>query len=185
VVTDLVQIRVLGTAGEAENQDFRRYLAAHHHRIEEFQSVATRTGQQIDCTACANCCRYSVVSIGDSEIAEISNWLGMSAGQVKALYTEPDPEDPGHRILTSRDDGCVFLDRNLCLIYDVRPKVCRDFPHTAIGAHSLGGRLSSVCRWAALCPIIYNALEEYKRLVGYQRCRRRGSRAQEHVNDAR
>jgi len=50
---------------------------------------------------------------------------------------------------------------------EARPKTCRDFPHVAIGTHSLGSRPSSHGRWAALCPIIFNALESYKHLTGY------------------
>jgi Fe-S-cluster containining protein len=56
------------------------------------------------------------------------------------------------------------------MIYKARPKACRDFPHVAVGKHSLGSRQSSLARWAPLCPIIFNALEEYKHLTGYQRC---------------
>jgi Fe-S-cluster containining protein len=174
VVTDLVQIRVLGTAKAAENQDFRRYLTAHHRRIEEFQSVATEIRGQIDCTSCANCCRYSIVLVNESEISAIAGYLGTTSEQVKALYTVPDPENPAERILQNNENGCVFLDGNLCLIYEARPKACRDFPHTSIGLHSLGARLSSMCRWAPLCPIIYNALEAYKHLVGYHGGGRRG-----------
>jgi Fe-S-cluster containining protein len=61
----------------------------------------------------------------------------------------------------------VFLDGNLCLIYDARPKACRNFPHLGLAMRTLGGRLSSICRWASLCPIVYNALERYKHVVGY------------------
>src|SRR4051794_30843307 len=54
VLTDLVEIRRLGTSKEAENQDFRRYLSAHHHPVEPFQILATEIQRQVDCTACAN-----------------------------------------------------------------------------------------------------------------------------------
>jgi Fe-S-cluster containining protein len=53
------------------------------------------------------------------------------------------------------------------MIYDARPKTCRDFPHVAGNTQSLGSRTSSLARWAALCPIIFNALESYKHLTGY------------------
>ena len=33
--------------------------------------------------------------------------------------------------------------------------------------HTRGGRQSSLARWAALCPIIFNALENYKHRTGY------------------
>jgi Fe-S-cluster containining protein len=169
VVTDLVQIRQLGTSREAENQDFRRYLSAHHHRIEQFQILATEIQQQIDCTTCANCCRSAVVSVDESDIEVIAQYLGVEAEQAMRLYTIADSDSPARRVLQTTPDGCIFLDGNLCLIYEARPKACRDFPHVAPGVRSLGGRFSSLCRWASLCPIIYNALESYKHLVGYHR----------------
>jgi Fe-S-cluster containining protein len=167
VVTDLVQIRQSGTALNAENQHFRRYVAAHHLAIEPFQILATQIQQQIDCRNCANCCRYSIVAAGESDIERVAAYLGVDAEEVRHLYTDQDPDTPNGRILRSNPDGCVFLDGNLCVVYEARPKACRDFPHVTPGARSLGGRFSSLCRWAALCPIIYNALEGYKHLVGY------------------
>ena len=164
-----MQIRQLGISKEAENQDFRRYLSAHHHRIEPFQVLATQIQQQIDCTTCANCCRNSVVPVDESDIDVIARYLGVEGEQAKRLYTVADSDAPTRRVLQSTRDGCIFLDGNLCVIYQARPKACRDFPHVALGVRSLGGRLSSHCRWASLCPIIYNALGSYKHLVGYHR----------------
>ena len=169
MVTDLVQIRQLGTSREAENQDFRRFLSARHYRIEPFQILATQIQQQIDCTTCANCCRSSVVPVDESDIGVIAQYLGVETEQAMRLYTVADSDSPTRRVLQSTPDGCTFLDGNLCLIYEARPKACRDFPHVAPGVRSLGGRFSSLCRWASLCPIIYNALESYKHVVGYHR----------------
>ncbi len=167
LTTDLVQIRRLGTEKVAENVHFRRYLSAHHHRIEELQRVAAAVEPEIDCTACANCCRNSVVAVTAAEIASVAAFLGISAAEAEHRYTEPDPEDSTRRVLRSSLDGCVFLDGSLCRVYPHRPKPCREFPHLASGTHSLGARISSLCRWAALCPIIYNAIEIYKHQVGY------------------
>jgi uncharacterized protein len=169
VLTDLVEIRRLGTSQETENQDFRRYLSAHHHPVEPFQILATEIQRQVDCTACANCCRYSTVIVGQSEIETIARHLRYETEQVRRQYTIADPEGLATRVLKSTPQGCIFLDGNLCTIYEARPKACRDFPHIALGTRSLGGRFSSLCRWYSLCPIIYNALESYKRLVGYRR----------------
>ena len=175
VVTDLAEIRRLGAAKKAENIAFRRYLAGHHHPVEPFQILAGEIQRQVDCTACANCCRYSVVSVSSSEIAEIASHLGLEPEEVVRQYTLPDPDNAHLRILRSSRDGCIFLDGTLCMVYDARPKTCREFPHIMPGTHSLGGRVSSLCRWASLCPIIYNAIESYKHLVGYHPAPRRAA----------
>ena len=167
VVTDLAEVFRLGTAKVEENLAFRRYLSAQHYADKPFQILASEVQQHVDCTSCANCCRHSVVSLNKSEIEHIAGYIGTTPEAVTRLYTVPDPDAPALRILRNSEEGCVFLDGNLCTIYEVRPKTCRDFPHVAIGTHSLGGRQSSHARWAALCPIIFNALESYKHLTGY------------------
>ncbi|MFY9724340.1 MAG: YkgJ family cysteine cluster protein [Bryobacteraceae bacterium] len=167
VVTDLVEVFRLGTAKGEENLAFRRHLCAHHYDDKAFQILASDVQRLVDCTTCANCCRHSVVSVNKPEIENIARRLGTTPEAVARLYTIPDPDAPASRTLLSSEEGCVFLDRNLCMVYEARPKICRDFPHVAVGTHLLGGRPSSLARWAALCPIIYNALESYKHLTGY------------------
>jgi len=110
-----------------------------------------------------------VVAVDTAEIEVIATYLEITPEQVTELYTDPDPDDPAGRVLRNRNDTCVFLDSNLCMIYAARPKACRDFPHVAVRATSVGNRMSSFCRTAAICPIIYNALEAYKHLVGWSR----------------
>ncbi|HTS62434.1 MAG TPA: YkgJ family cysteine cluster protein [Candidatus Acidoferrales bacterium] len=163
----MAEVFRLGTSKVKENLAFRRYLSAHHHVDTEFHILASEVQQHMDCTACANCCRYSVVSVDQAEIEKIARHLGTTPAEVVRLYTLPDPDSRASRTLLNSKQGCVFLDGTLCTIYEARPKICRDFPHVAIGAHSLGSRLSSHARWAAHCPIIFNALEMYKHLTGY------------------
>jgi Fe-S-cluster containining protein len=158
----------LGTAKAEENIAFRRYLAKHHHSDKPFQILANEIQQHVDCTACANCCRYSIVPVTQAEIEVIAAHLGETPETVTHLYTDPDPDSQLTRLLKSSPDACVFLDNNLCMIYEARPKPCREFPHIAIGTNSLGSRASSHARWAALCPILYNAIEEHKHLTGYR-----------------
>ena len=167
VVTDLAEVFRLGTAKAAENVAFRRYLSAHHCGDRQFQILASEIARHFDCTQCANCCRHSVVPVSAGEIERIAGYLGISVEAAERHYTTPDPDAPTLRVLSSSGDACVFLDGNLCAIYAARPETCRDFPHVAVGEHSLGARPSSLGRWAALCPIIFNALEEHKHVTGY------------------
>ena len=167
MVTDLDEVRRLGTAKTEENLAFRRYLSAHHADDKQFQLLASDIQQRVDCTACANCCRYSVVSVDPSEIDAIARYVGVTPVAATRLYTIADPDAPALRTLRSSDEGCIFLKDNRCQIYSARPKTCREFPHVAIGTHSLGARPSSLARWSALCPIVYNALESHKHVIGY------------------
>jgi uncharacterized protein len=167
VVTDAAEVFQLGTSKAEENLAFRRFLSAHHVGDEQFQRIASEIQAHIDCTSCANCCRYSVVSVSRNEIVNIASYLGATPDEVTRLYTVPDADAPALPTLRNSREGCVFLENNRCRIYEVRPKACRDFPHVGVGTHSLGGRPSSHARWAALCPIIYNALESFKHVTGY------------------
>jgi len=173
VVTDLAEVFRLGTEKAKENLAFRRYLAEHHTPETPFQIVASEVQRHIDCTACANCCRNSQVALSAADIDRIATYLGTTPDAVTRHYTDPDPDAPSSRILRTTGSACVFLDGNLCRIYAARPKPCRDFPHVAPGDHSLGGRPSSHARWAPLCPIIYNALEDYKHRTGFHLHRHR------------
>jgi uncharacterized protein len=167
VVTDLAEVFRLGTAKAEETIAFRRYLSAHHFPDKPFQILASEVQRQVDCTVCANCCRHSMVSVSPTEVEAIARYLAATPESVTRLYTAADPEAADARILLNPGVGCVFLDGNLCLIYEARPRACRDFPHVSVGSHSLGGRPASLARWAVLCPIIYNALEFYKQITGY------------------
>ena len=167
MVTDPAEVFRLGSAKAKENLAFRRYVSAHHIGEKAFQILASDIQQQMDCTSCANCCRYSVVPVSKQEIERIAAHIGVTVETVVRVYTVPDPDTSGSRVLLNSSKGCAFLDGNLCTIYEARPKACRDFPHVTVGNHSLGARLSSQGRWAPLCPIIYNALEAFKRVTGY------------------
>ena len=175
MVTDLAEVFRLGTGKAQENLAFRRYLSARHYGNSPFQILAGDVQRRVDCTACANCCRHSVVSVNKAEIQAFAAHLGTTPEAAARLYTVPDPDASASRLLGQSRGGCVFLDGNLCMIYEARPKACRDFPHVAAGAHSLGSRPSSLARWAALCPIIYNALEGYKHLTGFRFTAPKGS----------
>ena len=160
----------MGEAGNAENLRFRRFLKHHHYRDDLLRRIARTVEEQIDCKSCANCCRESRVNVSPGDIDKLAGYLNQSRDQVVREYTDQDPQDR-ETILRQDGNGCVFLDGNLCLVYEARPRACREFPYLSSRARSLGGRMSSVCSHAYICPIIYNTLETYKHAIGYDRAR--------------
>ena len=168
MITNLVQIRRLAETERGENLRFRRFVKEHHYPQGLFRRIAREVEQQIDCKTCANCCREPRVNVSGQDIDTLARYLDMPAEHVAKEYTIVDREDQ-ETILRQTKGACVFLDGNLCMVYEARPRACRDFPYLASDQRSLGGRMSSVCRHASICPIIFNTLESYKHAVGYDR----------------
>lgn len=167
MLTDLLEIHRLTEIHHAENLAFQRHLNAHHYPDGPFRILCRTVEKQIDCPACANCCRQTQVNLSDLDIAGIAEYLWMTPAEVLRQYTVPDPDDSTGRVLRHTKGGCIFLDGTLCLVYEARPRACRAFPHLGSGVRSLGSRLPSVFRRASICPIVYNVLESYKKLIGY------------------
>jgi len=55
--------------------------------------------------------------------------------------------------------GCVFLEGNLCSVYDARPGICQHYPHLVRGNGSIASRMWQFVDRASVCPIVYNCLE--------------------------
>ncbi len=168
VVTDVAETGRLAERNQAEYLHFRRYLRTRLCPDEPFRILAKEVERQIDCTQCANCCRHLIVNVTDADIGAIAAYLNVPTEAVVRLYTTADPAAPSRRILINTREACTFLDGNLCVIYEARPRACREFPHASLRARSLGGRLESLCNRAALCPIVYNTIELYKKRIGYR-----------------
>ena len=77
-------------------------------------------------------------------------------------------------ILRRTETGCIFLNGNDCTIYEDRPDTCRNFPHLVRGKGSIESRMWQMIDRATYCPIVYNSLEAYKDIVGFQRNPTRG-----------
>ena len=91
------------------------------------QEIHDEVFQEIDCTACANCCKSLGPLFTEADITRISKYLRMKAADFEAQYLRIDED--GDKVFQTMP--CPFLGSdNLCSIYEVRPKACREFPHT-------------------------------------------------------
>src|SRR5258708_1006305 len=139
MLTDLVQIRRLGEKERDENLRLRMHLKRRNFQERRLKRIAQDVEEQIDCTACANCCRVATVKLIDRDVEKLARRLGVSPKQFLAEYTREDADEG--RVLIRNAGGCVFLEGNLCSVYDVRPQTCVNFPHLIRGAGSLVSRL--------------------------------------------
>ena len=165
MVTDLVQIKRLGEKAVAENERFRKHLKRHSFTELRFRRISEEVEDQIDCRACANCCKVAETDITERDIERLAKYLRITPKQVLEQYTTTSVFEKNETILRRRETGCIFLDGNDCTIYDARPDTCRDFPHLMRGAGSFESRMWQMPDRATYCPIVYNALEAFKELT--------------------
>ena len=165
MLTDLVQIRRLGQQKRDENSRFRAYLRNHRHSDRRLRRFGEDIEAQIDCTTCANCCRVSEVEITDRDIDKLAKFLGMTRQEF--IRDSTQQAESGELILKRTDAGCVFLEGNLCSVYEARPQNCANFPHLVRGTGSIASRMWRLVERAEYCPIVYNWMEKVKEDIGF------------------
>jgi Fe-S-cluster containining protein len=165
MLTDLVQIRRLGQQKRDENSRFRAYLRNHRHSDRRLRRFGEDIEAQIDCTTCANCCRVSEVEITDRDIDKLAKFLGMTREEF--IRDSTQQAESGELILKRTEAGCVFLEGNLCSVYDARPQNCANFPHLVRGTGSIVSRMWRLVERAEYCPIVYNWMEKVKEDIGF------------------
>ena len=167
MLTDLVQIKRFGERQRDENQRFRAWLKRHNFVERRLKGIAQEIEAQIDCTACANCCRVATTQVTERDAERLARFLRVKLSVFLRDYTV-ETKDEG-RILNRDENGCVFLEGNLCSVYEARPNTCELFPHLVKGNGSLLSRLWHMPDRAVYCPIVYNTLEAWKPETGFRK----------------
>lgn len=91
-------------------------LALHHKAFDH-----------IDCLDCANCCKTTSPIVIDRDIDRLARRLKMKPSQVVDAYLRLDED--GDYVFTQAP--CPFLmPDNYCMVYEDRPRACREYPHT-------------------------------------------------------
>lgn len=80
-----------------------------------------------NCLECANCCKTTGPLITPADLDRIAKHLRMKPGRFVSEYLRQDED--GDWVLQQLPCPFLALD-NSCGIYSVRPKACREYPHT-------------------------------------------------------
>ncbi|MDD3740595.1 MAG: YkgJ family cysteine cluster protein, partial [Bacteroidales bacterium] len=81
----------------------------------------------IKCLECANCCKSLGPRITNTDIERLSSFLKMKSVHFIEKYLRIDEDND----YVFKSMPCPFLDEdNYCTVYKVRPKACKDYPHT-------------------------------------------------------
>lgn len=165
MLTDLVQIKRAGEKKRGENERLRKHLKRHSFAERRLRRLAEDVEEQFNCAECANCCRVATARLAERDVLRLSRYLRLSPAEFTKNYTQQTEEEG--LILRRNEAGCVFLDGNLCTVYDARPHTCQDFPHTVRGDGSFLSRMWDFTDRACYCPIVYNTLEVLKKETGF------------------
>lgn len=116
--------------------------------------------ERTDCLQCANCCKTTGPLFTDKDITRISKHLKIKEHQFITKYLQVDEDDD----FVLQSVPCTFLGTdNYCLIYDIRPKACREFPHTDRKKFQQISNLT--LKNIAICPATYNIVEAMKKKI--------------------
>ena len=113
--------------------------------------------EQTDCLQCAQCCKTTGPLFTQADIERIAKKLKMKPGAFIEAYLQVDEEQD----YVLQELPCAFLGTdNLCMIYDFRPKACREFPHTdRRNFHQIS---DLTLKNVAVCPAAFAIVENMK-----------------------
>ena len=122
------------------------------------QEIHEAEFKRTDCLHCANCCKTTGPLFTSADIERIAKHLKQKPQQFIDQYLRID-EDHDYVL---QSVPCTFLGAdNACFIYDVRPKACREFPHTDRKKFQQISDLT--LKNVAICPAAFNIVEAMKK----------------------
>ncbi len=123
--------------------------------VQELHDEAFST---FNCLDCANCCKTIGPRLIDKDIERLAKHLKMKISDFTEKYILKDEDDD----FVFRDHPCPFLlAYNYCMVYENRPKACREYPHTDRKRFYQILELSH--KNCETCPVVYVIFEELKK----------------------
>ncbi|MFL9482721.1 YkgJ family cysteine cluster protein [Chitinophagaceae bacterium LWZ2-11] len=161
--TSLSAIAQSAIEKEGENDRFKDFLKSHNSEAidQEVFALNEIISPQINCTDCGNCCKSLMVNITDEEADKLSSHLKQTREEFDNEYLEKG--SGGLMIINSIP--CRFLDDTKCSVYEYRFAGCKEFP--ALHLPNFNKRVFTTFMHYDRCPIIYNVVEELKRVMDF------------------
>lgn len=124
-----------------------------------FHKVHEEVFAEIDCLACANCCKTTSPIFYQTDIERAAKAVRMKPGGFIQKYLRVD-EDKDYVLKSA---PCPFLDSdNYCKIYEDRPKACREYPHT--DRKKMVQIMELTAKNTQVCPAVFEMVERLKKI---------------------
>ncbi|MEM6262015.1 MAG: YkgJ family cysteine cluster protein [Bacteroidota bacterium] len=119
-----------------------------------FHELHEEAFEEIDCLSCGNCCKTISPVFTDQDISRISRHVKMRPADFTEEYLYEDDEAD----MVLKQTPCPFLGAdNYCNIYEVRPRACRQYPHT--DRQRMHRFLSLTHKNAEVCPAVAHIVD--------------------------
>ena len=156
---DLVQHKEQVLKKRKENTVFFKRLTREKAKVLDklIHPIHDDVFEHTNCLKCANCCKTTGPLFTDIDIQRISKYLKIRPSEFVDRYLRID-EDNDYVL---QSVPCFFLgEDNYCSIYEVRPKACREYPHTdRIKQYQL---LKLTEKNLDICPAVFEIVERMK-----------------------
>ena len=173
LVIDLAAIAVQARQRRDDDLAFGYYLDTMWERENRpdaeldalVDAIAADVSAQVDCTACANCCRSLAVGVTSGDVRRLAQGLQTSTGDVIAQCI-----DCGPRAARAQEWGvmrvspCPLLAGRLCSVYAHRPGACRVYPMFTPDFRWL---YEPIVNGAGSCSIIFHVIDRLKQYFGW------------------
>ena len=152
--------RAKDTARET-NSFFKRLKKRPPKKLDEIaKAIHEEVFAQTNCLDCANCCKTTGPLFERKDITRIAKYLRLKPAQFERQYLRVDEDNDW----VLQQVPCAFLGQdNACSIYDVRPKACREFPHT--DRPKIYQIAQQTQKNVAICPAAFSIVEKMKELL--------------------
>ena len=119
-----------------------------HNLHEEYFS-------EIDCLDCGNCCRSLGPRITENDIDRLSKSMKLKPAKFIEQYLHKDEDND----FVFKSMPCPFLaEDNYCMVYENRPKACREYPHT--DRRKFVQILDISLKNRETCPVVYKISDD-------------------------
>ncbi|MCG8411138.1 MAG: YkgJ family cysteine cluster protein [Bacteroidales bacterium] len=113
--------------------------------------------EDINCLDCAKCCKSISPTLYDKDVERLAKHLKIKPSKFIEEYLYIDDEND----YVFKQTPCPFLlGDNYCMVYENRPKACREYPHT--DRKRFYQILNLTLKNTEVCPAVFNIVEELK-----------------------
>jgi len=156
---DLKKLEAIAKIKEADNKAFfARLKKKKPKQLDEvIKEIHYDVFELIDCLKCANCCKTISPMIQNKDIERMSKALKRKPSCITEEYLKID-EDGDY---VYKESPCpLLMPDNYCVIYENRPKACREYPHT--DRRRFYQLLNLTLENTFVCPAVYMIIEKLK-----------------------